>query len=82
MSNIQFWFRTKESVFELNNRLSSATKLGYFAKEVSTQVIASACPISLGAVLIQTKKNGPRVIAYAMSIITEEHPYILPGVKV
>ena len=60
-----FGVERKKAFQELKDKLSSATTLGYFDKNVPTQVVADASPVGLGAVLTQTHKDAPRVIGYA-----------------
>ena len=56
----------QEKAFEkLKLLISYADTLGYYNINASTQVIADASPVGLGAVLIQRQKEEYRVILYA-----------------
>jgi hypothetical protein len=60
------WNIERQKAFdELKNVLSSHTILGHYNKNDATLLYADASPFGLGAVLIQTKNNHPRVISYA-----------------
>ena len=61
----------KKAFQELKEQLARAETLGYFDKDIPTQVIANASPVGLGAVLTQKEKNGPRVICYASRSLTD-----------
>ena len=58
-------------MFGGEQKKARAETLGYFDKDTPTQVIANASPVGLGAVLTQKQKNGPRVICYASSSLTD-----------
>ncbi|KAG6454310.1 hypothetical protein O3G_MSEX008647 [Manduca sexta] len=72
-ANIQKYWRTKhDKAFEaLKESLTSIQTLGYYNPLDKTQVIADASPMGLGAVLVQTDKNGPRVIAYGHKALSD-----------
>ena len=61
----------KKAFQELKEWLACAETLGYFDKDAPTEVIADASPVGLGAVLTQKQNNGPRVICYASSSLTD-----------
>lgn len=54
----------------LKKHLTNPTTLGYFDVADRTQLIADACPVGLGAVLIQLNDRGPRIISYASKSLT------------
>ncbi|XP_037028486.1 uncharacterized protein K02A2.6-like [Bradysia coprophila] len=74
------WEDEQKDAFEkLKNQLTSDTVLGYYNVNDRTQIIADASPVGLGAVLIQFKECGPRIIAYASRSLTKiERKYSQP----
>lgn len=59
------------SFLELKKSLANIRTLGYYDPKDKTIVIADASPVGLGAVLIQSDNNGPRVIAYGNKSLTD-----------
>lgn len=51
--------------------MSNIHTLGYYDPKDKTTVMADASPVGLGAVLIQSDNNGPRVIAYGNKSLTD-----------
>lgn len=60
-----------KSFQELKTALSNIQTLGYYDPKDKTTVMADASPVGLGAVLIQSDNNGPRVIAYGNKSLTD-----------
>ena len=60
----------KQAFAALKRSLTSADTLGYYDLDAPTKVVADASPVGLGAVLIQTHSDGPRIIAYASRSLT------------
>ncbi|XP_049880106.1 uncharacterized protein K02A2.6-like [Pectinophora gossypiella] len=61
----RYWTEKQEEAFKkLREGLCNIDTLGYYDIKDKIQVIADASPVGLGAVLVQTDKNGPRIIAY------------------
>lgn len=74
------WGKEQIDAFEtLKKQLTSDTVLGYYNVKDPTRIIADASPVGLGAVLIQFKDQGPRIIAYASRSLTKvERKYSQP----
>ncbi|XP_063626451.1 uncharacterized protein K02A2.6-like [Cydia splendana] len=67
-----YWTSEQDRAFtELKEALSKIQSLGYYDINDKTQVIADASPVGLGAILIQTDSNGPRIIAYGNRTLTD-----------
>lgn len=60
-----------QSFKSLKESLSNIHTLGYYDPNDKTTVMADASPVGLGAVLIQSDNNGPRVIAYGNKSLTD-----------
>ena len=60
-----------KSFVQLKKCLSNIATLGYYDPKDKTTVMADASPVGLGAVLIQSDNNGPRVIAYGNKSLTD-----------
>ncbi|XP_052744494.1 uncharacterized protein K02A2.6-like [Bicyclus anynana] len=60
-----------DSFKELKDSLSNIHTLGYYDLNDKTTVMADASPVGLGAVLIQSDSNGPRIIAYGNKSLTD-----------
>lgn len=68
----EHWTQRQDQAFKkLKNSLTDIETLGYYDIKDKTQVIADASPVGLGAVLVQTDVNGPRIIAYGNRTLTE-----------
>nr|CAI5858972.1 unnamed protein product [Callosobruchus analis] len=66
------WNGEQDEAFnKLKESLLTIPTLGYYDPRDKTQVIADASPVGLGAVLIQSDKNGPRIIAYGNKSLTD-----------
>lgn len=66
------WGAEQEKSFQkIKVRLTEKRSLAYFDPEGKSQVIADASPVALGAVLIQSTKDGPRVISYASKSLSD-----------
>lgn len=61
----------KAAFEKLKSALSNKMTLGYWDPKDKTILITDASPVGLGAVLIQTNENGPRVISYAAKSLSE-----------
>ncbi|XP_047984727.1 uncharacterized protein K02A2.6-like [Leguminivora glycinivorella] len=67
-----YWTSEQDKAFtELKDALSKIQTLGFYDIKDKTQVIADASPVGLGAILIQTDSNGPRIIAYGNRTLTD-----------
>ena len=64
----RFGDEQKRAFNELKSRLPSAETLGYFDTNNSR---SDACPVGLGAVLIQEQQGSNRVISYASKNLSE-----------
>lgn len=65
------WKKDQNEAFgKLKEMLFKIPTLGYYDVKDKTQVIADASPVGLGAVLVQTDNNGPRIIAYGNRTLT------------
>lgn len=68
----KYWTDKQQEAFErLKKKLTNIESLGYYDVKDKTHVIADASPVGLGAVLVQTDRNGPRIIAYGNRTLTE-----------
>lgn len=68
----KYWKSEQNEAFQcLKEALTGIPTLGYYDPNDHTQVFADASPVGLGAVLIQTDSNGPRIIAYGNKSLTE-----------
>lgn len=68
----EYWTIEQQSSFEsLKMKLSDIKTLAFYDPMDRTQVIADASPVGLGAILIQFKRNCPRIIAYGNRSLTE-----------
>ena len=66
------WGPEQKQAFEkLKNLVSQADTLGYYDINASTQVIADASPVGLGAVLVQKQNDEYRVISYASRSLSD-----------
>lgn len=67
------WGDAEEESFRvIKSTLSQASCLGFFNAEDDTSLYADASPVALGAVLIQTNKQGDsRVVCYASKSLTD-----------
>lgn len=71
-SGLFVWLSEHEESFrELKSVIGCIETLGYFDRNDTTQVIADASPVALGAVLVQVKNKIPRVICYASKSLTK-----------
>lgn len=72
-TNIEGYWKEEQNVGfqQLKQALSTVETLGYYDPEDETQVIADASPVGLGAVLIQSDRRGPRIIAYGNRTLSE-----------
>ena len=77
--NVSFtWGQADQNSFDkLKQELASGDTLGYFDKNIPTQVIADASPVGLGAVLTQKQGDDYRVIFYASRSLTDTERKIL-----
>lgn len=46
-----------------------------YDEEASTKLITDACPIGLGAILIQIQNDVPQIVSYASSSLDVERRY-------
>ncbi|XP_046964591.1 uncharacterized protein K02A2.6-like [Vanessa cardui] len=61
----KYWRESQQKCFnDLKSALINVPTLGYYDPSDKTLVIADASPVGLGAVLVQIKKDGPRIIAF------------------
>lgn len=71
-NNTFSWNIEQKSAFEkLKMALTDQSSLGLYVIEDPTFVIADASPVGLGAILGQTGKDGPRIIAYGHRSLSE-----------
>ena len=60
------WGKEQDAAFvKLKEVLTNASSLAYFDVNAKTQVIADACPVGLGAVLVQIQGEDYKIICYA-----------------
>jgi hypothetical protein len=60
------WRKEQDAAFvKLKEVLTNASSLAYFDVNAKTQVIADACPVGLGAVLVQIQGEDYKIICYA-----------------
>ena len=67
----EFGDEQMKAFIERKRRLSSAKILGYFDKDAKTLIITDACPVGLGAVLIQEQQGVKRIISYASKSLSD-----------
>ncbi|XP_060808134.1 uncharacterized protein LOC132903569 [Amyelois transitella] len=69
-ANISSHWQSKQSkaFAMLKKALNNIHTLGYYNPQDRTQVFADASPVGLGAVLVQHGVQGPRIIAYAITL--------------
>lgn len=66
------WQNEQKRAFKnLKFRLGEITSLGFYDLNDKTQIMADASPVGLGAILIQSDSNGPRIIAYGHKSLTD-----------
>ncbi|XP_055604370.1 uncharacterized protein K02A2.6-like [Uranotaenia lowii] len=72
-SNTPFkWTNEHQSSFDrIKQLIGSAKNLGYFDPKDRTLLVTDASGVGLGAVLIQFKKNLPRIISYASKSLSD-----------
>lgn len=72
-TNVVFeWISKHQDAFDkIKEHMSKADTLGFFDPNHKTLLIADASPYGLGAVLVQFKAEGPRIISYAAKSLSE-----------
>ena len=66
------WKQEQDKAFKrLKKRLANASGLSYYSSGAETFIVTDASPYGLGAVLVQTTSEGPRVIEYASRALTD-----------
>lgn len=66
------WDLAQQEAFEkLKQAMVQPEALAYFDPSHETRLVADASPVGLGAVLIQFKDEGPRIISFAAKSLTE-----------
>lgn len=64
-------FAQQEAFEKLKHAMVQPEALAYFDPSHETRLVADASPVGLGAVLIQFKDEGPRIISFAAKSLTE-----------
>lgn len=66
------WNPEQEEAFQaIKNEMCNIKTLAYFDPADKTKLVTDASPYGLGAVLIQRKQDGDRIIAYAAKSLTD-----------
>ncbi|XP_055910452.1 uncharacterized protein K02A2.6-like [Eupeodes corollae] len=66
------WGKSQQTAFDsLKDALVDVPQLGYYNPHDKTLVIADASPVGLGAVLVQIKEKGPRIIAFGNKTLSD-----------